>query len=110
DAGAADGGEAGREGAGLDVGAAVEGGVEIPVGGGDEGDALALAVDDEPGGDGLDAAGRQLRHDLLPQDRRDLVAVEAVEDAAGLLGVDEVGVELPGVGDGLGDGAGGDLV
>ncbi len=83
---------------------------QVPVLGGAEGDALALALDDEAGGDGLHASGGQPRHDLLPQDRRDLVAVEAVEDAAGLLGVDHALVQLARVGDGLADRILGDLV
>ncbi len=87
-----------------------ETGGDVPVVGGAEGHAGPFALDDDPGGDGLDAPGRQARHDLLPQHRADLVAVEAVEDAAGLLGVDEVLVELARVGGGLGDGLRGDLV
>ena len=73
-------------------------------------DALAFPLHDESGGHRLDAPGGQPRHDLLPQDRRDLVAVEAVEDAAGLLGVDHALVELARVGDGVPDGVLGDLV
>ena len=58
---------------------------------------LALALDDEPRRDRLHAAGREPRHDLLPEDRRDLVAVEPVEDAARLLRVDEALVDLAGL-------------
>ena len=72
-------------------------GGEVPVAGGDEREALALAVDDEAGRGGLHAAGREARADLAPQHGRDLVAVEPVEDAAGLLRVDEGGVEVAGV-------------
>src|SRR5581483_9327370 len=70
----------------------------------------ALAVDDHPGGDALHAARRQPRHDLLPEHGRDLVAVEAIEDAARLLGIDEATVELAPLVDGALDGAGRDLV
>lgn len=87
-----------------------EGAGQVPVLGGTERDALALPLDDETGGHRLDAARRQLRHDLLPQDRRDLVAVEAVEDAAGLLRVDHALVQLARVGDGVADRVLGDLV
>ena len=110
DAHPVEGGQACGEGAGIGFGAAVEGHVEVPVSGGHESDAFPFPVDDEAGGDGLHPARRQFRHDLLPQHRGDLVAVEAVEDAAGLLRVDEVGVERAGVGDRLGDGRRGDLV
>ena len=67
----------------------IEGALDVPVRGGDERHPLALALDDEPRRDRLDAAGRQPRHHLLPEHRRDLVAVEAVEDPPRLLRVDE---------------------
>ena len=56
--------------------------------------ALALALDDEPRRDRLHAPGRQSLHDLPPEHRRDLVAVEAVEDAPRLLRVDEARVDV----------------
>ena len=65
-----------------------------------------------PGGSPRTARGRRtgpaltLRHST----GRDLVAVEAVEDAAGLLGVDQPGVEVAGVVDRALDGLLGDLV
>ncbi len=110
DLGAVDGGQPGREFAWILVGAGVQREIEIPVGGGHECDAFTLAIDDEASRDGLDAACRELRHDLLPEHWRDLVAVEAVEDAAGLLRVDQVFVEVAGVGDRLEDRGLGDLV
>ena len=61
----------------------------VPVAGSDEAHPLALAVDDQARGDGLHSACREPRHHLLPEDGRDLVAVQAVEDAARLLRVDE---------------------
>ena len=106
----AEAGDQGRRVGGVTGAAGGEGAGQVPVLGGAEGDALALPLDDEAGGDGLDAARRQPRHDLLPQDRRDLVAVEAVEDAAGLLGVDHALVQLARVGDGGPDRVLGDLV
>ncbi len=114
DALAVDGDQAGAEG--LRVGrvgggaAGAEGADQVPVGGGGEGDPLALALDHQAGGDRLDAARRQLRHDLLPQHRGDLVAVEAVQDAAGLLRVDQALVQVARVAHGLLDGVLGDLV
>ena len=68
--------------------------LDVPVAGGDEGAALALALDDEPHGDRLHAPGGEALHDLLPEHRRDLVAVEPVEDAPRLLRVDEPLVDL----------------
>ena len=87
-----------------------QGGSHVPVVGAGEGDTFPLSVHHEPGGDRLDASGRQLRLDLLPQHRGDLVAVEPVENTSGLLGVDKVVVEFPSVLDGLEDGFLGDLV
>ena len=58
----------------------------------------------------LDPSGRESRHDLAPEHRRHLVAVEAVEDPAGLLGVDQSPIELAPFVDRPGDGGGGDLV
>ena len=88
----------------------VERALDVPVGGGDEGHPLALAFDDEAGCDGLDATGRQPRHHLLPEDGRDLVAVEPVEDAPRLLRVDQRLVHGARVGERLLDRALGDLV
>ena len=54
---------------------------------------IVHAGGDEADGDGLDPACGQPRHHLLPEHRRDLVAVEAVEDAPRLLRVDEADVK-----------------
>ena len=114
DALAAHGGELGLEGCRITVqpggGVDRELGGQVPVVGGAEGHALALALDDHAGGDGLHTPCGQARHDLLPQHRGDLVAVKAVEHAAGLLGVHEVVVQLAGVFHGLEDRGLGDLV
>ena len=74
--------------------AGVERGDDVPVLGGAELDPLALALDDEPRRDRLHAAGGEALHHLPPEHRRDLVAVEAVEDAARLLRVDEPVVDV----------------
>ena len=68
--------------------------LERPVLAGGERLDLALALDDEPNGDRLDAAGRQAGPDLAREQRAQRVADEAVDDPAGLLGVDEVGVDV----------------
>ncbi len=96
---------------GVGVGhAGVELGQHVPVGGAAERHAVAFALHDDAGGHGLHPAGRQLRGDLLPQHRADLVAVEAVQDAAGLLGVDQVVVQVARIFGGRADGRLGDLV
>ena len=59
-----------------------------------EGLDLALALADEAHGDRLHAARRQAAAHLVPQDRADLVADQAVEDAARLLRVELVAIEL----------------
>ena len=85
-------------------------GQDVPVVGGAERHPLPLPLDHDPGRHGLHPAGREPRHDLLPQHRGDLVAVEPVEDAAGLLGVDQVPVDLARVRHRRLDGRLGDLV
>ena len=72
--------------------------------GGAEGHPCPLALDHHPGGHALDPAGGQPGHDLLPQDGGHLVAVEAVEDPPGLLGVDQAAVEVTPLVDGPLDG------
>ena len=110
DPGAVEGVQLGREHPLLVLAAGVEGALEVPVRREPERDPLPLPVDDEPGRDRLHAAGGQAGHDLLPQHRRDLVAVEPVEDPARLLGLDEVHVEVARVLGGLEDRRLGDLV
>ena len=67
---------------------------DVPVLGRDERHPLALALDHEPRRHRLHAAGRQSLHHLAPEHRRDLVAVEAVEDPPRLLRVHEPVVDL----------------
>ena len=68
--------------------------VDRPVLGAHVRHAVALPGDHEARGHRLHAAGGQGRADLAPQEGRDLVAVEAVEDAAGLLRVHEVRIQV----------------
>ena len=70
---------------------------------------LALPLDDQPHGDGLDAAGRQPGPDLPAQERAQRVADEPVDDPPGLLGVDEVRVDVARMGERLADRPLGDL-
>ena len=71
---------------------------------------LPLAVDDEPERDRLDPARGEAVADLLPEQRGHRVADEPIDDATGLLGVDEVLVDLTRAAERLGDRLGGDLV
>ena len=105
DLGAVDGGEFGFEGAGT--GAELAG--EVPVGGGLEGHPLAFAVHHHAGDDGLHAAGGEAAGHLAPQHRGDLIAVEPVQDAPGLLGVHQVLVDIAQVVHGAVDGFLGDF-
>ena len=96
---------------GLRIGdAGVQLGADVPVPGAAERHALPLALDDDAGRHRLHPAGRQLRGHLLPQHRADLIAVEPVQDAAGLLCVDQIGVQVARVLGGRPDGRLGDLV
>ena len=83
---------------------------QVPVGRRAEGAALALAHHQQPHRHGLHAAGREARRDLLPQERREGVAHQPVEDAPRLLRAHEAVVDLAGVGQRLLDGFAGDLV
>ena len=68
--------------------------VDRPVLGAHVRHALTFPGDHEARGHRLHAAGGQGRADLAPQEGRDLVAVEAVEDAAGLLSIHEGRVQV----------------
>src|SRR5580704_17820874 len=76
-------------------------GVEGPVLFGAEGLALAFAVDDYPERNRLNPAGADAALDLVPQQRAQLVADQAVEDAARLVRVEQVVIELRRISDRL---------
>src|SRR5207247_9555441 len=63
---------------------------------GREGADLALALADDADGDRLHAPRREHAAHLVPEERRELVAHESVEDAPSLLRVEAVLVELAG--------------
>jgi hypothetical protein len=84
--------------------------LENPVLLGNKGLAFALAVHDEAQGHGLDPAGGQAALDLFPEQGGNLVAHEPVQDASGLLGVEEGLAQFRWVGQGLFDRLGRDLV
>src|SRR5438093_1604493 len=66
---------------------------------------LVLAVDDDPQSDRLHAAGGEAAAHLVPEERAQLVADEAVEDPARLLGIDLLGIDRARMIEGLADGA-----
>ena len=72
-------------------------GGHVPIRGTHERHALTLTLDDQTGGDGLHAACGKARPHLAPQHRRQLVAVQAVQDTASLLRVDHGAVHIAGV-------------
>ncbi len=84
--------------------------LEVPVRALVEGTAFLLALDDQAHRYALDAPRAESGLHLLPEHRRDHVAVQPIHDAAALLRVDELQVDLPGVIDGGADGLLGDLV
>ena len=62
-----------------------------------EGLDFAFAFDDEPQGHGLHAPGRYAASDFVPKKRGNLIADEAIEDAAGLLGIDQGLIDASGM-------------
>ena len=75
-----------------------------------EGLDLLLPVHHHPGGHGLDAPGGEALFHLPPQQRRELIAHDAVQDAPRLLGVHQILVDPAGMLDALGDDFLGDFV
>ncbi len=67
---------------------------QVPIRGRDERHPLPLALDDQPHRHALHAAGRQLRPHLAPQQRRNLVAIQPVDDPPGFLRPHQVVVDL----------------
>src|SRR5439155_9291258 len=74
---------------------------QIPVGRRSEGSAFALPIYQQFDGDRLHPAGAQFGSDLLPEDGRQSVAEEPVQNAARLLSADEGLVDVARVRDGF---------
>src|SRR5262249_12934522 len=87
-------GEARRENGRL---ARLEGSVDGPVLHRNEGLDLSLSFHDDPQSHRLDTPRGESAPDLFPQEVRDFVAHQTVDDAAGLLRVDEPAVDLSGL-------------
>ena len=62
---------------------------------------LIFPIHNQTGGNRLDTTGRQASADLLPQQRRQLIAYDPVQDTACLLGIHQVIVDGTGVGNRL---------
>ncbi len=70
---------------------------QVPIRGLVECHPLSLALDNQADRGALHATGRKPRANFLPQQRRDLVAEEPIDDPPRLLGFNEVFVDLPGM-------------
>ena len=75
-----------------------------------EGPDLLLPVHHHPGGNALDTPGGKPSANLFPQQGRELIAHDPVQNPAGLLGIHQVIVDIPGMLDGVLDHLLGDLV
>ena len=108
---ALDGGQFGCESRGLLlVCRLAQFGLNGPVFLGHEFPDLVFALHDYSQGHGLDAPGREPTSDLLPEERADFVADQSVQNAPGLLGIDQIHVDLTRVLEGVLDGFFGDFV
>ena len=88
----------------------MEGGLDAVVGFRTEGHDFLFAVHDEAQGDALHAPGAELGLYFSPEDGGKLESHQAVQHAAGLLGVHQVHVDIPGVLNGAQDGVFGNFV
>ena len=70
--------------------AGIQHGVDGPVFLGDEGADFLFALDDQAQRDSLHASGGKAAADFIPEQRRNFVADDAIEDAAGLLRVHQM--------------------
>ena len=80
---------------------AVQRHIQRPVFLGLEGTDFIFSVHHHPGGNRLHTTGGQATAHLLPQQRRKLIAHDTVENPAGLLGIHQIIVNVPGVLNGL---------
>jgi hypothetical protein len=83
---------------------------QVPIGRRNERHPLPLALDDEPHRHALHAAGRQFRPNLAPQQRRNFVSVQAVDDPPRFLGSHQIGVDVARIRQGFFDRLPGDFM
>ena len=88
----------------------VQPGLEVPVAAAFEGAAGPFALHQQAHRHRLDAAGAQPPRHLLPQQRREGVTHQPIEDAPGFLGMHQLHIEVAGVLESPADGLFGDLV
>ena len=101
------------EEAGVEAGGvfpAIEAGIQQPILLAVEVPDLLLPIHHHAGGHGLNPAGGQAGLDLAPEEGGQLIAHDPVQNAAGLLGIDQILVNAAGVLDALGDHLFGDLI
>ena len=84
--------------------------IQRPVFLGHKGTDLLFPLGHQTGGHRLYPSGGESPADLLPQQRRELIAHDTVQNAPGLLGVHQILVDGPGGGNGLVDHLLGDLI
>ena len=92
------------------VGGGIELGYHAEIGRGAESDDFALALHQQPHGDALHAAGRELGFHLFPEYGRELESYEPVQHAAGLLRIDQIHIDGAGALDRIENGPLGDFV
>ena len=76
-------------------------GREIPILRGNERHALTFTLHNHTRSHRLHTASRQARHNLLPQNRADLIAIQTVQDAARFLRIHQIHIQLASVFGGL---------
>ena len=76
----------------------------------DKGADLALAVDNQAQSHGLNAPGRKPAPDFVPQEWRDLIAYQAIQNTARLLGVHQIQIHRTRLLESFLNGVGGDFI
>ena len=83
---------------------------QVPVGGSDVRHPFAFSLHDQPYRDTLHTTGRQTGTHLFPEQLRDIISVQSIQDAACFLSPHQALVDVSRMGQGLGDRRSGDLM